>query len=250
MKILNKFIKEKFITTLVTTAIYMVALFVLIYIYNGNSMIYHTIDPYVYASGPVDFFLPLLVTIPFSFYTYHIVKNGFIDYAGVRMEKKKYLTYYILSSLISCFIMVFIVNILGVVFSVNIASLISGDYKPSYSEYWLGNLQMTSPIVFGLIWSLYKAFVATLICLFGQIIAVYVDNLFLVLLAPFIYSVLENFITGVLRIPKFSLTTALMLRRLDERLMKPLNIIIGLLIFSFVIYLTYRLLRSKHEKNK
>lgn len=248
MKILNKFIKEKFIITLVTTAIYMVALFVLIYIYNGNSMIYYSIDPYVYASSPVDFFLPLLVTIPFSFYTYHIVKNGFIDYAGVRMAKKKYLTYYILSSLISCFLMVFVVNILGVVFSVNIATLISGEYIPSYSEYWLGNLQMTSPIVFGIIWSVCKAFVATLICLFGQIIAVYVGNLFLVLLAPFIYSVLENFITGVLRIPQFSLTTALILRRLDQNLMKP--VIIGILIFILVIYITYRLLRSKHEKNK
>ena len=108
---------------------------------------------------------------------------------------------------------------------------------------------MTSPIVFGLIWSLYKAFVATLICLFGQVIALYVGNLFLVLLAPFIYSVLENFITGVLRIPKFSLTTALILRRLSESVMNPINITIGLLIFILVIYLTYRLLRSKHEKN-
>lgn len=250
MKLLNKFIKEKSIITLITTFIYLVILFILIYIYNGNSMIYYPIDPYVYASPPVDFFLPLLVTIPFSFYTYHIVKNGFIDYAGVRIAKRKYLTYYILSALISCFVMVFVVNILAIVFSYNVASITSEVSKPSYIGYFLGNLQMNNPIIFGIIWSIYKAFLATLICLFGQIISIYVGNLFLVLLAPFIYSVLENFITGVLRIPQFSFTTALILDRLEENLMRPINIIIGILIFAIVIYLTYRLLRSKYEKDK
>ncbi|MBM0046201.1 hypothetical protein JNO63_03750 [Anaerococcus sp. mt242] len=219
MNILKKFIKEKLITSLITTAIYVLALFVLIYIYNGNSIIYYPIDPYVYGSSPVDFFLPLLVTIPFSFYSYHIVKNGFIDYAGVRISKKKYITYYILSSLISCFVMVFVANLLAIVFSVNIASISQEFSKPSYDGFLLGNLQMNSPLIFGIIWSLYKAFVATLICLFGQVISLYSGNLFLVLLGPFIYSVLENFITGVLRIPQFSFTTALILHRLDESFM-------------------------------
>ncbi len=228
----------------------MIAVFVLIYIYNGNSMIYYPIDPYIYGSSPVDFFLPLLLTIPFSFYTYHIVKNGFIDYAGVRISKKKYITYYMLSSLISCFVMVFVANLLAIVFSINIASISQEFSKPSYAGYLLGNLQMNSPLRFGIIWSLYKAFVATLICLFGQIISLYIGNLFLVLLAPFIYSVLENFITGILKIPQFSFMTALILNRLDENLMNPINIIIGILVYSLVIYLTYRLLRSRYEKNE
>ena len=54
-------------------------------------MISHAIEPYIFGSNPVDFFFPLFVNIPFSFYVYFLKKNHFLDYAHLREAKKKYI---------------------------------------------------------------------------------------------------------------------------------------------------------------
>ena len=107
---------------------------------------------------------------------------------------------------------------------------------------------MSKPILFGLIWSLHKAFVGALICLFAQIIALYMDNLFLAICGPYVYLLLENFVTGILRIPRFSIWTVFALNRLSPDAMTVFYSGFSLLVFIAVIRLTYVTLNRRCEK--
>lgn len=175
-------------------------------------------------------------------------KDGFLEYASIRTTRKKYIATHFISTMIMCFLMIFVVNVFGVVFSCNIADLTSSDKMPTLSGYILGQMQMEAPAFFGVIWALYKAFIFTLICLFAQIIALYIDNLFLALCAPAAYVILENFFTAILRIERYSLTTTFVLNRLSPTAMSMWNLMISIAVFIVIIVLTYKVLKHRHEK--
>lgn len=227
--------------------IYAVVLMTLIVIYNSNSMIYYQISPYSYASEPIDFFFGLIVSIPFSIYTFFIKKDNFLDYVHVRISRKKYVLIHIFSTMAVCFLMVFIVNILGVIFSCYITNIVESTTKPDLSSYIFGELQMSKSIVFGIGWSLQKALIGSIICLFAQIAALYIENLFLALILPFAYIVVENFITATLGISRFSITTTFVLNRLKPMSMTITNISIGIICFLFVIAAVETYLRSRFD---
>lgn len=241
-------LKRQWIPITAVAFVYAAILLVLINACNANSLILYKIEPYAYGSEPLDFFFSIFVSIPFSFYLFLLVKDNYLDYVALRISKKKYLMIHILASLFLCFCMVFLVNLIGVVFSVEIANISQNDFDISLSDYIFGSMQMENPILFGIVWSLHKAFVGTLICLFAQTIALYIKNFFLVLLMPFVYVIIENFITAVLRMSQYSLTTAFALNRLSAKAMSIRNIVIAVFVFIVVIVISGKILKSRYEK--
>ncbi len=245
MRLLFNSINRQSIIASITGFVYLVVLIGLIVMNNRNSMIHYAISPYIYASEPIDFFFSLIVTVPFAVYTFFLKKDHFLDYVELRISQRRYVYIHIVSVLISCMIMVFIVNFIGVIFSCKIAKIVPVGDKPSLAYYILGDMQMFKPIIFGAIWSFYKAIVGAIICLFAQIIALYVSNLFLALIFPFIYVLLENFFTSIIGLSRFSLTTTFVLNRLTPNSMKIGNMIIGILIFVAIIVVTHKILRIR-----
>ncbi|SKA78521.1 hypothetical protein SAMN05428976_10389 [Clostridium sp. USBA 49] len=250
MRLYLNSIKRQMMPVLITSVIYVAALLLLIAYYNSNSMIYYKISPYEYASEPIDFFFGLIVSLPFAFGIFFMKKDNFLEYVPLRMSKGKYLFIQITSSIIMCFTMVFLVNVVGVTFSNVIADVIEVGDKPTLMGYLLGEMQMVNPIAFGIIWSLQKAFIGILICLFAQISALYIENLFLALLTPFVYVLLENFFTSILGLSKYSLTTTFVLNRLKPDAMKFSNICMGILVFITIIIITWVVLRGSYEREK
>lgn len=250
MRLYLSSMKRQVIPACVMGVIYMSVLIVLIAVNNSNSMIYYKITPYIYASEPIDFFFSLIVSIPFSIYTFFMKKDHFLEYVHVRISKKKYVGIHIVSTLIVCFLMIFIVNFAGVIFSSNIADVIAIGNKPTLDNYILGELQMSHPVIFGVLWSLHKSLIGTMICLFAQIFALYVENFFLALIAPFAYVVLENFFTSMLSLSRFSITTSFVLNRLKPESMTIANIAIGSLGFLVLIAIVKTALRSRFNNGK
>ncbi len=228
---------------------YSALLFFLIWQYNADSMIYYQISPYAYASDPIDFFFGLLVSIPFAFGLFYLKKNNFLNPVALRVSPQKYIRVYVISTLSLCFCVVFFTNIAGVAFSILIASKeLLGRTQNTLSGYILGDMQMRHPLAFGVLWSLQKAGIGVLICLFAQIIAFYIKNLFLVLLLPGIYVILENFFTAALGLSRYSLSTAFILNRLKPEAMKMGNIGIAVAAFILVIIFTKIILGARYER--
>lgn len=250
MRLFLTSIRRQAIPAFAVGIIYAIVLMALIVINNSNSMIYYQISPYTYASEPIDFFFGLIVSIPFSIYTFFMKKDNFLDYVHVRISRKKYVLIHIFSTMTICFLMVFIANIIGVVFSCNIANIVESSNKPDLSNYIFGELQMSKPIVFGILWSLQKALIGSIICLFSQITALYIENLFLSLILPFAYIVVENFITSILGLSRFSITTTFVLNRLTPMSMTITNITIGSICFILIIAIIGTVLRRRLNGEK
>lgn len=250
MRLMLHSMKRQMGTTISIAVFYVAMLLLLIVATNSNSMIYYKISPYAYASEMIDFFFALIVSIPFSYCTFFIKKNGFLEYASLRISKKKYLCSHFVAMMLMCFLMIFFVNMIGVLFSCSIASVTSSEKAPTLANYILGELQMNAPLKFGALWSLQKAFIGMMICLFAQIIALYVENMFLALCIPFIYVLLENFLTSVLKFPEFSLSTTFILNRLTPSAMRIGNIITSLVIFILVMIGVGCSLRGYHERKR
>ena len=249
MKLFRKMLRLQLVPTLIAGLIYTVAFLIMILVTNSNSSIYFKISPYAYSSDVVDFFLGLIVSVPFSIHTFFMKKNGFLDCVAAKTSKKHYLRTFFAATLLMCFLMVFLANIIAVLVSCGVATVETSIYPQTLSGYVLGDLQMSAPILFGVIWSLHKAFIGMLICLFAQIIALYVDNLFLTLCAPYAYIILENFITAVLQIPNYSISTAFVLNRLASGSTSAFHIATSVFVFMLVIGMTYTALSRWYKKS-
>lgn len=246
---MKKMFKRMLIPALVATGTYLIVLLLTIYITNQSSYLSFPIEAFVQGSDPPDFFFALFTSIPFSWQMFYFVKDNFLSYVSTRTNVKRYLKKHVATAMILCFLMVFAVNMIGIVFSVSIASIDEVTRPDLYSGYILGNMQMERPVLFGLIWSAYKGLLCALICLLAQIFAYYVQNFFLALLAPFMIVFLENLFTSILRIPQFSFTTAFVLNRLSEKAMKIQNLLIGIIFFCTIITVSFLVLRKYEQKS-
>ena len=82
---------------------------------------------------------------------FYNVKDNFLSYVSTRTNVKRYLKKHVATAMILCFLMVFAVNMIGIVFSVSIASIDEVTRPDLYSGYILGNMQMERPVLFGVI---------------------------------------------------------------------------------------------------
>ena len=250
MSLFYKLVKRKIPLTVIWGSIYLIILILSIISTNKNFLIDYPIEPYISGSDFPDFIFPLIVSLPFAYYSFYLTKNNFLDYVSMRIKSKDYIKKQIISCVLSIFIMVFIVNFIGIIFSINIASISSDLHKPDYSEFILGSMQINNSIAFGFLWSLHKALIGSMICLFGQIISLYTNNLFLALTGAFLYTMLENFLTATFGLQRFSLTTAFILNRLDPRVVSYGNILVAILVFAGLIFIMEKIFRKKYEEKR
>ncbi|MEN6580400.1 MAG: hypothetical protein ABFD05_07185 [Anaerolineaceae bacterium] len=249
MHIIWKSTKRLSLAWLIATFVYMTALFFSINYSSKNSLVLYPIQPFIFGSEPVDLFFPLFTTIPFVWPIYFLRKDNFLEYVSMRIKLNKYLVFQTLASLALCFVMVLLVNYSGFLFSLRMANISSGVQGPTLTGYILGEMQLLDPLKFGLLWSFYKAVIGLLICSLGIIFAYYVKNLFLMFLAPFALIFLENFITGVTGLARFSFTTTYVLNRLSPSAMVPKNLLVGISTFIVLTIITQRVLVHHEQQN-
>lgn len=247
MKVFLQMIKRRVPATILVGAVYLITLMISIGMVNHNSMVNQYIEPYIFGSDLVDLLFPLLATAPFSYLTYYFSSESLNNLISIRTDSRGYKKKIIGSAIVMCFMMVFIVNFLAVIYSARIAKLNSYNHTDDYSLFILGTMQMNKPILFGFIWSLYKALVGCLMCILGQVLALYSKNFFITMLGPFFFVIFENFITATFQLQRFSFTTAFILNRLDPSVMSITNIIIGISSFIIMTLIIYKILREKYE---
>ena len=228
MSLFYKLVKRKIPLALISGLIYLIILIYSIVSANNNYYIYYPIEAYIFGSDFPDFVFPIIVSLPFAYYSYYLSKNNFLNYVAMRIKPSEYIKRHI--------------------FSINIASIGSDLHKPDYSEFILGSMQINNSIAFGFLWSLHKALIGSLIALLGQIISLYTNNLFLALTGAFLYTMLENFLTATFGLQRFSLTTAFILNRLDPRVVSYGNILVSILVFAGLIFIMEKILRKSYEK--
>lgn len=252
MKVIKQELKELFFLTAMIFFIGLVALCVSCYVITTNTAITYPIEIWINGCTVVDFFLPLLVTAPFSIILYMKRKERFIEYAAVRMSKSKYVRYQVLSGMLMSASVTFLIYFIALLLSIFVFFKES-NYDDLYLyEYLFGSIQAEKPVLFGVFWCIWKGLIASLFTWFGYRLSLCLDNLFAITIIPFIYVMAENLVTGVLQLSKYSIMTSYVLNRLSPEAVKIRHLFIGvisyLIITTIVIFIIKCMRRKEYEE--
>ena len=246
MRYLIRSTKKFIIPALALALILTAAITVFCFITLRNTAVCNRIEIWIEACDYVDFFLPLAVCLAFTPFFYFINRKGFIKYASVRAGKKRYLITHFLATAICTVLVVFVSYYATLCISLNMTpeALVTEN---RLFDYVFGEYEVNYPYLFGLAWCLYKGVVATLFVVFGNLLALYTDNLFVSVLGPFVYCMAENLITSLLNLPMYSIMTTYVLNRLSPSCMHVHNYLIGCFTYILITLGIILIIRRKKE---
>lgn len=216
-----------------------------------SSAIHFPIEGWIEGCIWIDFFLPLFIPLVFSIPFYFKKKNKFINYATVRISEYKYIASNIFASLIATFIIIFITYFLTLLLTILVLYkvILPFNIEDTYIlQFTFGNVQAFHPILFGIVWCSWKGIIVSLFTLFGMFLSLYVNNVFIISILPFIYCMAENLFTALLGLERFSILTSLVLNRLSSEASGIINYVTGAI--SFIIITGIIVLIFRHVQRK
>lgn len=231
IRYLGKLVKQYLPITVIVYSIAFIALVISCFVISGNSVANYKIEIWTWACENVDFFLPLIATLPFAIVVYLQKRNHFIRYASVRMQKNRYICYHVSAGLILSFAFTWLIYFGSLVITVFFIPIFNQGYNSDLASYVFGSYQIHSPLLFGALWCGWKGINAACFTLFAYMLALYVDNIFLINILPFLYCMAENLVTALLQIPDYSIITAYVLNRLTPSCMHVWNYMVGTISF-------------------
>lgn len=167
----------------------------------------------------INFLFPLIAVLPAGWLMYYERKDNFLIYTLPRASKKKYLLakWIVLSG--SAGLTMFIIMFVGVLTALYLKPGIvpiltmqdpdTGELISTILMYhFLPELFANQPVIYGLLLSVWRGILAIIMVTMAFVLSLYVKNIFVILTAPFIYMILENFILSVLGIYQFGITTS------------------------------------------
>lgn len=249
MRYLGRAIQQCLPIAFVVYSMAFLALLASCFVIAGNSVVNYKIEIWTWACEYVDFFLPLVSTLPFAIVLYLQRRNHFIRYASMRMKKNSYVRNHIAAGLLVSFSGTWLIYFLSLVITVFFVPISSQGYDSDLLNYVFGNIQMHHPLLFGLVWCAWKGINAACFTLFGYILALYVDNIFVINIVPFLYCMAENLVTALLEIPDYSIITSYVLNRLTPSCMHVWNYLAGTVSFLLITSCIAFVLREKSVRD-
>lgn len=233
-----------FISTVFLGFIYEVCM---TYVASRTGSFEYPIEQWYIANEYMDFLFPIVCVLPFGWVLYVEKKCDYIKYVQNRIYIKKYiLNKYMITCLVSS-IAVFFIFFLGLLLSLYVIKPIYICESNFINTNFLGIYQAKNPIIFGFILCIFKAFISFLFCSMSILISLIFNNLFIILTTPFIYVLIENYITGMLSIPQYSIYSSFMFNRIDIAAMSYVNLFIPVAVILLINLLLYTHIRIREE---
>lgn len=201
-------------------------------LYKSYALLYD-LEAWEIGTELIGFLFPLFVVIPICWNMYYERKNNFLLYTMPRINKRKYLTAKWLTSAISAFFILFVPYVLSAVFALYVKSPIDPYASVTPFNHIFLDMFTQTPLLYAFLLACWKGFIGIFIMSLGFVLSLYVDNIFIILTGPFIYSILENFILSIMGLELYRLVTAF-----EPTVVSGItagSFIIGLLLISMVI---------------
>ncbi len=210
------------------------ALILLCGLVSQNTLIGNRLELWIEACTWMDFFLPLALCVAFVPYIFAQSRHGFIRYASIRCGRRTYLITQFANLTVLTIAVTWTAYYLPLVISLNLIQPAHLSVNRDLLRYVFGHAEFFHPYVFGAVWCLWKGAVAALFVLFSSLLALYAGNLFAAVLAPFLYCMVENLVTALLKIPNYSIITSYVLNRLAPSSMHVWHYLVGVLSFLII----------------
>lgn len=242
---LGRALKQYLSIAAIVYAVAFLALLISCVTISYRSVVNYKIEIWSWACEYVDFFLPLIATLPFAIVLYLQKRHHFIRYASMRMRKNSYVRYHISAGLLLSFFCTWFIYFISLAITVLFIPVVSQGYDNNLASYVFGNYQIQHPLLFGVVWCAWKGINAACFTLFGYMLALYMDNIFIINVVPFLYCMAENVVTALLQIPDYSIITAYVLNRLTPSCMHAWNYLVGTVSFLVITSCIVLFLRGK-----
>ena len=207
LRLLKLELKKLSKTTLLAIAILTVLTCILTCTMYREYSICFKLDAWEIGTEYIGLFFPLFVTVPVCWELYYERRNRFLVYTLPRISKQAYLGAKWLACSISAFMILFIPYMASALCALYINTPNIKPLQPYYDHIWY-TLYTQLPLLYAFLLAFWKGMLGVLTMTFGFALALYGKNIFVVLTAPFIYAVLENFILSILDFARYRFVTA------------------------------------------
>lgn len=194
-------------------------------LYRNFSTVFR-LDPWEIGTEYLGLLFPLLVTVPLCWQLYYERRDRFIVYTLPRISKLSYLAVKWIACALSAFLILFVPYFLSALCALYTTSPAPQLPNENYIHIF-HSLYVQAPLIYALLLSLWKGILGILVMTFGFVLSLYGRNFFVILTAPFIYSVLENFGWAILGRPSYRLVTAFEPSSLSPAVVTGASFIVG-----------------------
>lgn len=213
--------------------------------YQQYSLIY-TLDAWEVGTEYLLLLYPLFVVLPLCWNLHQERKNNFLLYVQPRVSMSKYLWAKWMVYAISAFCIITIPYIL----SAATALLIDPPLDTlNMGNHIFENTYSAQPVIYAVALSVFRGLIGILVMTMGFILAMYCENIFVVLTGPFLYTVLENFVLAILGVPQYRLVTAFEPACMSPEVITAMSFVAGPSLLTAVIMLL-AIYFSKVKKKK
>ena len=205
------------------------------YFRSLNTSICYPIEQWNYAQDVFTFFYPLVCTVPFCTELFQEQQSGFFQYIVNRQNPMRYIgiKYLYSGSLVA--IMIFSASFLSAIVGLFFIEPTHPSSQSFLIYYLWGDILVSNPLRYAFYLSLWRIIPAILYFSFGFMLAIFQHKVLPVLLGPFIYSILENFLLSAIGMPAISIITSFYPSRLALGYVKPIQLLVGPIILLLVI---------------
>jgi hypothetical protein len=149
----------------------------------------------------------LFVVIPLCWNLYYERKDNFLLYIAARTSLKRYLFAKWISYAVGAVLIIVVPSVISAFFVLYIKEPIVPFAGNPFSHIFAETF-INAPWVYVASLSLWRGVLGVLMTTFGFVLALFRKNIFVILVSPFVYSILENFILAILRLERYRLVTA------------------------------------------
>lgn len=235
---INKIFKPVLISLIITTLVTMGSLINVVYTYS----VPHTFEFWNISLDYISLLFPVFVVCPICWVMHDERRNNFIKYTFPRVSKKEYLFSKWLVCILSSFVIIFIPMLLSGAASFLFSNYVvqPKSYEPNfYTNLFMPDFMMNHTFLYIFFHCIWDGILAMIIGTMGFVFSLYLDNILVILTAPFIYSILENFIMCTFGMPKKRFVASFYINTMTDT--NTLNLLVGpilaiLFIFIFLMY--------------
>lgn len=257
LKMSRTIYKRLMVPFLISCSIGLIYNIISILMISMNTLIIYPIESWIYANELFNLIYPIFCSIPFCWILYYEFENGYVNFVHTRINLKRYFQTHYICGMILAFSCIFFISFSGVIIALYfIKPAIVMESTDMLSNLFAG-MQMNQPLIYGFLLSLWRGFIGVLMYTLGFLLAFLSEHLLVILAGPFIYSILENFVTAILGMPIFSISSSFDPNRMNYAAFSisppEVTLLIGpaiLIIICFFMYIHINkdaLIRSKEK---
>lgn len=189
---------------------------VMLIVTSRNTAISYPIELWIYSGDLFVFTYPLFCSVPFCWLMYYERRRGYLNFVHSRISLKKYFTVHYLCGGLLAFLCIFFISFSGLILALFCIEpqVVIPDYGNMIRNLF-GSVKINQPLLYGFLLSAWRGFIGLLMYTFSYLLSLSSKHLFVILTGAFIYSIIENFLTGILQCSIFSICTSFYPERMN-----------------------------------